>query len=305
MRKMKSFVSVIIVFLGLSILSCHNEGKQDVVTIKSEDTVKYVVVEPDIKDTSTVEEGSNNIQEIVSSIVKGDKKKLASLCVYPITRCYPLPDIENAQQMVTYFDTLFDRSYRKRLAKEKIEDKVSHGWRGYSLGKETLWIYDSLYAVDYSSAKEKRKLDRLRREEMRSLNAEMRGDGWMPYACYKDLTEDAYIRIDVDKASKFRLARYGAGLKASDIPNLIMYGKLSDNWGDVSSEKGNITSFLEPSLAFYFSDEKENITINASVFEMAEDSTFAMYWDREKFKECHWLKPCYWLEEIKGTNIAR
>lgn len=242
----------------------------------------------------------NNFEEIVNCIVKGDKKKLASLCIYPIKRDYPLPDIENAKQMIAYFDTLFDRSYRRNLAKEKLEDKEYHGWRGYSFGKGTLWIYDSLYAVDYSSAKEKRKLDRLRRKEMQSLNVEMRDGSWKPYACYKDITKMAYIRIDAKDGFTFRLARYGAGLKASDMPDFIMYGKLSDNWGDVSSEKGNITSFLEPSLGFYFGDEKgDSIMIDASVFEMAEDGTFASYWDREKINECHWLWPCYWLDEMK------
>lgn len=55
----------------------------------------------------------NNFEEIVNCIVKGNKKKLASLCIYPIKRDYPLPDIENAKQMIAYFDTLFDRSYRR------------------------------------------------------------------------------------------------------------------------------------------------------------------------------------------------
>lgn len=39
--------------------------------------------------------------------------------------------------------------------------------------------------------------------------------------------------------------------------------------------------------------------IDASVFEMAEDGTFASYWDREKINERHWLRPCYWLDEMK------
>lgn len=55
----------------------------------------------------------NNFEEIVNCIVNGDKKKLASLCIYPIKRDYPQPDIENAKQMIAYFDTLFDRSYRR------------------------------------------------------------------------------------------------------------------------------------------------------------------------------------------------
>lgn len=295
----RSFVAIITFVFGLSMSSCHNEGKNTSSITRPAVAVDSASFEQNLGDSLTVEEGSNNIQEIVSSIVNGDKIRLASLSSYPIMRKYPLPDIENARQMVAYFDTLFDRSYRKMLAKEKLDDKEAHGWRGFSLGKGTLWIYDSLYAVDYSSAKEKRKLDRLRRKEMKSLNVRMRNGGWTPYACYKDLTDKSYVRIDANEDSIFRLAIYDAGLKASDMPEFIIYGKLFDNWKDVSSEEGYITSELEPSLRFSFSNGTETIEIGASVFELEEDGALPMYWNSDKFERCHWLKPCRWPDEMK------
>lgn len=298
----KSFSTVTGLLLVLAGFSCHNEMKEKPITV-STDTANTAFPKQSQHSASEISGDTCNIQNIMNSIVKGDKQRFASLCRYPIERDYPLPDIENAEQMVEYFDTLFDRSYRRELAKETTDDKVNHGWRGYSLNKETLWIYDSLYAVHYSSPKEKRKLNRLRNKEMQTLNTKMRGKGWKPYACYKDITDNAYIRIDAKGAYDFRLAIYNTGLKASDLPKTIKYGKLSDNWGRVSSEDGHMTAFREPSLCFYFGKGKDCVCIYASVFIYNEDGTVDMFWENDESKKSHRLKPCYWLDEIK-KNIA-
>lgn len=76
----KSFVAIITFVFGLSIFSCHNEGKNTSSITKPSVTVDSASFEQDLDETLTVEEGNNNIQEIVSSIVNGDKKRLASLC---------------------------------------------------------------------------------------------------------------------------------------------------------------------------------------------------------------------------------
>lgn len=109
----KSFVAIITFVFGLSVFSCHHEEKNTSSITKSAVAADSASFEQGQEDSLTVEEGGNNIEEIVNCIVKGDKKKLASLCIYPIKRDYPLPDIENAKQMIAYFDTLFDKSYRR------------------------------------------------------------------------------------------------------------------------------------------------------------------------------------------------
>lgn len=231
--------------------------------------------------------------------MNGDKKRFASLCLYPIKRNYPLHEIENAQQMEAYFDTMFDMSYRKMLAKETADDKENHGWRGFAIGKGTVWIYDSVYAVSYYSAKERRELDRLAKKEMETLNPKMRGKGWKPYACYKDITGKNYVRIDVKGSYKYRLAVYGAKPKASSAPKVIMYGKLSDNWGEVSAEEGVLTAYLEPSLLFVFGNKKDTVTIDAADTDIDEDGTVKMSFGNDDLSKCHKLKPCFWMDEIK------
>ena len=55
--------------------------------------------------------------EVPSNIANGDKQTFAKMVSYPLSRPYPLPDVETEGQMIRYFDTLFDKQFRQRIAK--------------------------------------------------------------------------------------------------------------------------------------------------------------------------------------------
>ena len=78
-----------------------------------------------------------------------------------------------------------------------------------------------------------------------------------------------------------------------------MYGKLSDNWGEVSAEEGVLTAYLEPSLLFVFGNKKDTVTIDAADTNIDEDGTVKMSFGNDDLSKCHKLKPCFWMDEIK------
>lgn len=141
---------------------------------------------------------TEHIVAIMKSIVDGDAKTLASLAVYPIERRYPLHNIVSPSDMVKRFDLFFDQEFRDRMKSSKASDWHSYGWRGYSYGEDNaLWVYDSLTIINYYSAQEKALYDQLVKKEMASLHESLRGNGWYPFCCYKNLTDGSIVRVDI------------------------------------------------------------------------------------------------------------
>ena len=111
---------------------------------------------PPLEETAAEQDTCNNIEAIMKCIADGDAKGLAKLTLYPLKRVYPLKDIENEEQMIAYFDVLFDDYVRKTMRNASVNDWHEYGWRGYLFKDGMLRTSPEwLYAVYYESAKEK------------------------------------------------------------------------------------------------------------------------------------------------------
>lgn len=201
---------------------------------------KSVSVEPDALtdsvstagETETDEEelsgSTKNIEAIMRSIANGDAKKLASLTAYPIMRPYLLEDIEDSAQMVAYFNTMFDAPIREKLRKATVDDWEAVGAKGYLFDNGSLWIHDSLIAVNYVSKKEQQMINEGSKKEEATLHASLRGEGWKFMSCY--LGEDGTLfRLDQKskgKSNNYRLTVFPKGVKAGDKPQLLLMGEV-------------------------------------------------------------------------------
>lgn len=255
---------------------------------------------------------TEHIGAIMKSIADGDTKTLAALAIYPIERRYPLHNIVSPSDMVKRFDLIFDQKFRDRMKSSKASDWHSYGWRGYSMGDDNaLWVYDSLYAINYYSAQEQALYDQLVKKEMGSLHKSLRGDGWFPFCCYKNKTDGSIVRVDI-RARKmlkeenlhkdgvalqypqlqafkvrgdeeFRLSIYPKGTALKGKPQTVMSGYVdiggSANMMDYVFKNGNIE--------FEFGD---------SFYE--EGKQFLMIKMDEKETQ-HEIESCYWLDLIK------
>lgn len=185
-----------------------------------------------IADTLTMEQYH---QQILSAIANGDKELFAEMVCYPLERNYPLPDIEDKQQMVRYFDTLFDMPFRKQIAQLDSNSWMNVGWRGYMILDGEIWDTDPCIEVNYSSPLEQGYAEYLINKDTSRLHPSLRGN-WKPFECflldgthYRDF-EYAFARVDIsieddmEKEPSYRLALFKKGAKASDAPSLILYG---------------------------------------------------------------------------------
>lgn len=255
---------------------------------------------------------TEHIGAIMKSIADGDTKTLAALAIYPIERRYPLHNIVSPSDMVKRFDLIFDQKFRDRMKSSKASDWHSYGWRGYSYGEDNaLWVYDSLTIINYYSAQEKALYDQLVKKEMASLHESLRGNGWYPFCCYKNLTDGSIVRVDIrareTKEEKnfhkdgvalaypqlqafkirgdeeFRLSIYPKGYNLNGKPRMSLTGYVdiggSANMMDYVFKNGNTE--IEFGDSFY-EDGKQFLTL------------------RKEGKETQYeIEPCYWLDLIK------
>lgn len=113
----------------------------------------------DFSDTLTTEQYH---QMIIEAIANGDKQRFAKMLCYPVHRPDPLPDIENEQQMVQYFDILFDKPFRKKVAELDSNSWNLVGWRGWMILDGEIWDTDPCIVINYSSPIEQQYIEIMR-----------------------------------------------------------------------------------------------------------------------------------------------
>ena len=288
------------------------ETVADTSTIATDDEGESEKIsESDFDGDPAVSGSSANIIAITKSIADGDAKKLASLTLFPIGRRYPLRDIKDRADMVRRFNSVFDTGFRQKMKSAKPSDWHSYGWRGYCYGDSSeLWVYDSLTIVNYYSPQEKKLYGELVKKEMGSLHESLRGKGWLPFCCFKDLTDGSIVRVDIRERKElkeenfhkdgvalaypqlqpfkvrgdeeFRLSVYPKGIALKGEPQIVVNGYVeiggSANMMDYVFKKGN--------LEFEFGDSFNE-----------EGKQFLMI-KKEGKETQHEIESCYWLDQI-------
>ena len=283
-----------------SIIATDDEGKSEIIS------------ESDFDGDPAVSGSSANIISITKSIADGDAKKLASLTLFPIERRYPLRDIKDKADMVKRFNSVFDSSFRIKMKSAKPSDWHSYGWRGYCYGDNSeLWVYDSLTIINYYSPQEKKLYGELVKKEMGSLHKSLRGKGWLPFCCFRDLTDGSIVRVDIRERKElkeenlhkdgvalaypqlqafkvrgdeeFRISIFPKGTPLNGKPQTDMNGYVdiggSANMMDYVFKKGD--------FKFEFGDS------------FYEDGKQVLMIKKDRNETQHEIESCYWLDLIK------
>lgn len=324
---MRNIVRNVTILLVLTTLfSCnyhHTEDKQprkeetdSVTSIPQTDTIAKldsITSKTELEEKPDVAGDTKHIMTIMRSIANGDAKKLASLTIFPIERKYPLRDIKDSRDLITRFNQIFDEGFREKMKSAKTTDWVNNGYRGYSWGNEnaSIWVYDSLTIIDYYSPQEQQLYEELVKQEMESLHESLRGSGWHPFCCYKDITDGSIIRIDIRERKvkkeenfhtdgfiycapqlqpfklrgdeEFRLAVFPMKYDLKGRPKMLLNGYVdiggSANMRGYYFQKGNLEIYLGD---IYYKSEKGLLSITKDGIESKHD-----------------VEPCYWLDLVQ------
>lgn len=171
----------------------------------------------------------DGVKKLVKAVAERDPQSFAKMISYPLSRPYPLHDIESEEEMQKYYSVMVDDSLRHVMTGSHPEDWEENGWRGWSLKNgEYVWLDSDLYDIPYLSAREKAMRDSLSKAEIQSIEKDLR-DGWAPEFCLRALDDGTVFRVDSRHDTEgdstiYRLASYPQGKNLSGKPASLLTG---------------------------------------------------------------------------------
>ena len=177
------------------------------------------------------------LRKFINYVKRNQRDKLAGMVRYPLYRDYPLPVIADKTDFLKRFDEVFDAKLVKAISGSGIlTDWERVGWSGIMFQNGDVWVdYDgSLMAVNYQSAAEKERREKLVSEDRAALHRSLK-----TYQAPVCVLETAKYRVRVDKLGEgnYRYASWPVKSKMSDAPELVIEnGKL-----DFDGSGGNHT----------------------------------------------------------------
>lgn len=250
-----------------------------------------VMVDSAVVSEDDMDEKYAIIERISQAIIDGNANDLIYMTEYPILRDYPLKDIRNDDEMIAYFNTLFDATIKNKLRNATKEDWNEVGYRGYYFNindDSGIWVGENLrlYSVRYMSSKEKALYKQKVKEDLETLPSSLREGGWTPYLCYMDIEDGSILRIDrVSEKLRLTVFSRASSLQQSE---LCLYGKR-----DIQGSMGLETDIFTDGKVSYDIDVTGNME-DGKNYVSVEDKNTNKSWTHE-------IKKCYWLDLISSS----
>ncbi|MFB2652704.1 hypothetical protein [Shewanella seohaensis] len=167
------------------------------------------------------------VQALIDAAKAGDRQAIAEQISYPLQREYPLPDVQNPQQLLTRFQQVFDSKLLSQIANSTTENNwETMGWRGIMLDHGSVWLdFDGkISGINYQSPEEAKLRDELIAQQKAMLHESVR-EFASPELAWE--TERFIIRVDALDRQQYRYAAWSKGKSLSEKPDLVLKkGKL-------------------------------------------------------------------------------
>jgi hypothetical protein len=174
------------------------------------------------------EDQMNVVRTFCEAFRNNDMEQILDLIHYPIRRSYPLPPVNNREEMRERFDIIFDETLLNEIKNSSIERDWSATWRGIRLGIGRIYLdFDGkLISINYYSRLEREMKDNIISEIKNNLHESLRDFSQPVLYCE---TENYMIRIDsLNSNYRYRLALWSKiNKEQSVIPDLIL---LNGRW---------------------------------------------------------------------------
>ena len=162
------------------------------------------------------------VEYFVDCIKNSDIDKLDSIISYPIERPYPIPSINDKQELKKRYSEIFDDSLTSVISNSNIkEDWTDMGWRGIMLNNGIVWLdYDGRFiTTNYTSDKEKALEEKWIKYEKELLHTDLK-DFKKPIHTIE--TDKFIVRVDLLENKKYRYASWSIDSDISNKPNLVI-----------------------------------------------------------------------------------
>lgn len=164
---------------------------------------------------------NGNVAPLIKAFQSGDREAIAALIEYPLQRPSPSPPVNNAKDLLSRFDQIFDAALIKLIGESTPGDWEEVGWRGLMLDRGTVWINTAgkIIAINYQSEAEARYRQEINTSARNAPHPSLR-EFASPALSFR--TKKFLIRIDKLANGKYRYAAWPAGKSTSEKPDLIL-----------------------------------------------------------------------------------
>ncbi|MDA0327242.1 MAG: hypothetical protein O3C47_08695 [Bacteroidetes bacterium] len=162
------------------------------------------------------------VEYFVDCIKNTDIDKFDSIVSYPINRPYPIPPINNKQELKNRYSELFDDSLISAITSSNIkEDWSDVGWRGIMLHYGIVWIYydGRFIGTNYTSDKEKVIKEKWIEYEKSLLHPDLKK---FEAPIHTIQTDKFIVRVDLLENEKYRYASWSIDSDISNKPDLVI-----------------------------------------------------------------------------------
>lgn len=163
------------------------------------------------------------IRQFVYWVETDNRESLSKHVEYPLSRSYPIPDIENAYEFIERHDELFDEKLISMIVNSDLgEDWSGAGWRGVMLKLGIVWLhYDGeLQAINYMSEFEQEKKAKLLEVDRRRLHPSVRK---FKHPVFEWKTKSYIIRVDEIDDWAYRYTSWCIDKQLNDKPDIVLY----------------------------------------------------------------------------------
>lgn len=167
-------------------------------------------------------EQEQEILLLIQLFKKNDVDRIVDRIAYPLHRDYPIPAIENKEQMRTRFYEVFDEKLITEIASSNVDDWSTVGWRGIMLDQGIVWLSDdakSITGINYQSSDEKVIYDKLIETQKAYVHESI---SRFKRPVLSLITSNYMVRIDETTEGVFRYVSWKEGQKQSEKPELVL-----------------------------------------------------------------------------------
>lgn len=167
-------------------------------------------------------EQEQEILLLIQLFKKQDVDRIIDRIAYPLHRDYPIPAIENKEQMRDRFFEVFDEKLMEEIASSNVDDWSTVGWRGIMLDQGIVWLSDDasfISGINYQTLKEK--------AYQKQLIADQKAHVHESIAKFErpellSITDRFMVRIDQMPDNSFRYASWKKGKSQTEEPELVL-----------------------------------------------------------------------------------
>lgn len=162
------------------------------------------------------------VLDFIQTIKSQNKKGLALKTLYPLKRQYPIPAIENKQDLINRYDTLFDEKLAKTIVNSNpATDWQEAGSRGIMLLNGIVWLdYDGkLRSINNQTSAELKLRNNLIKTDKDRLNPALKSF-ISPMVILE--TSKFLVRIDDLGSGNYRYVSWPLKSSMKDKPALIL-----------------------------------------------------------------------------------